>query len=220
MTFEEFIGHDGEEIGAFYPGVHFEALSEGREDWIVSDVMNPTDPDGYNASSWPSGQEWGTGEYWIYDYVGAWTDYPGAGGKIVFDNGGAKYVELGYCCLTPLTLTAYDHNDNIIDTDTGPANLRYINDNESGPGTLGVDAPAGNVISYITIHDTGNYWIVDNITADSALEFTKVSDANSCVIPFDELTYTICWDNASPITFENAFIIDRLAAGIYYPGSD
>ncbi len=37
IRFEEFLGQDGSEIGDFYPGVRFDALSSG-EDWIVSDV--------------------------------------------------------------------------------------------------------------------------------------------------------------------------------------
>ena len=103
MTFEEFLGQDGTPIGTFYPSVRFEALTGGGEDWIVSDVTT----DQYNASSWPSGQSWQNGQYWIYDYVGAWTGQPGAGGKIVFDQG-MRFVEIGYCCATQLTLTAYN----------------------------------------------------------------------------------------------------------------
>ena len=48
LTFEDFLGQDGTEIGTFYPGIHFEALSTGK-DWIVADVTTGK----YNASSWP-----------------------------------------------------------------------------------------------------------------------------------------------------------------------
>jgi len=62
MTFEEFLGNDRAEIGTFYPGVHFEALTTGQ-DWIVSDATTGN----YNVSSWPTGQQWDRGEYWLYD---------------------------------------------------------------------------------------------------------------------------------------------------------
>ena len=105
--------------------------------------------------------------------------------------------------------------------DTGEANLRYINNNESGPGTLYVEAPAGEVIKYVTIHDTGNYWSVDNIIVDTALEFTKVSDANSCVSPVDELTYTILYHNRTDETFYDAYVIDYFPDGVDFPaGAD
>jgi len=68
MTFEEFLGHDQTPIGTYYPGIHFESASSGQ-DWVAADVTTGI----YNASSRPSGQSWGTGVYWMYDYVFAWT---------------------------------------------------------------------------------------------------------------------------------------------------
>ena len=211
LTFEEFLGQDGTPIGTFYPGIRFEALTGGGEDWLVCDVTTSR----YNASSWPSGRQWLDGNYWIYDYAAAWTGQPGAGGKIIFDNIGTIVVEVGYCCATQLTLTAYDANGHAIDSDIGPANLRYLNGNGAGPGTLRVEAPSGTFIRSVTIHDSGNYWIVDNIVVETALDFTKTDDVQNgaCRSPGQEITYTICWDNALGQQFEDAYIIDYLQIG-------
>jgi hypothetical protein len=209
LTFEELLGQDGTPIGTFYPGVRFEALSTG-EDWIVSDVTT----DAYNTSSWSSGQRWGNGEYWIYDYVAAWTGQPGDGGKIIFEYGGVSFVELGYCAGSSLTLSAYDAGNNEIDSDSGPANRRYMETNGSGPGTLRVDAPSGKLISYVIIHDSGNFWIIDNITVGTALDFMKIDDVENedCRSLDDEVTYTISWDYPGDYPFENVCLIDRLPA--------
>ncbi|MGH2271101.1 right-handed parallel beta-helix repeat-containing protein [Anaerohalosphaeraceae bacterium U12dextr] len=213
MTFEEFLGRDGTPIGSFYPRVHFQALTSGN-DWLVSDVTTGN----YNASSWPSGQSWGSSNYWIYDYVAAWTGTPGDGGKITFGDTDVVFVELGYCCATQLTLTAYDTSGNVLDTDTGPANRRIEEANANGPGTLRVDAPSGNFISYVTIHDSGNYWIVDNISVGTAIQFTKDDNLadDQCASPEQAITYHICFDNPFGRTIDNPFIIDWLPEGVDY----
>ena len=214
MTFEEFLGQDDAEIGRFYPGVHFVEITSG-EDWIVSDVTTGN----YNASSWPSGEAWGTGNYWMYDYVSAWTSVVGEGGKIIFDAPNVTFVEIGYSCSSQLNLYAYDINENQIDSDSQPGNLRYENNNETGPGTLRVDAPSGNFIKYIIIHDTGNYWLVDNIIVGTTMEFTKddgLTDSE-CASKDQSITYEICLDNADGATIEDAFIIDRLPPEVDYP---
>jgi uncharacterized repeat protein (TIGR01451 family) len=216
MTFEEFLGHNGVEIGTFYPGVQFEAIGIGQ-DWIAYDITSGS----CNASSWPSGQSWNSGNYWVYDLVGAWTGAAGDSGKISFDQR-VGYVEVGYCCKSQLHVTAYDAQDNPIDSATGPANLRYLNNNESGPGRICVGAPLGNNIKYIIIHDTVNSWVVDNIFVGTDMILTKEDDVNddpnypTCVTPGTDITYTICYENISDAAFEDVYIIDRLPAGVDY----
>ncbi len=218
MTFEEFLGQDGVPIGSFYPGVRFEALTPGGEDWIVFDPTSKPEGAIYNVSSWPSGQQWGDGNYWMYGYVTTWTSQPGAGGKIIFENAGTVFVELGYCCATHLTLTAYDANDIAIDSDIGLANLRFTNDNDFGPGTLRVDAPSGNLISYVIIHDEGNLWTVDNISVGTAIQFTKDDNLadGQCTSPEQTITYSICFDNTYGQTIKDPFVIDWLPDGVDY----
>ncbi len=54
------------------------------------------------------------------------------------------------------------------------------------------------------------------------LDFEKTDDVsnNDCVGPDDEFTYTICWDNISQTTFENAYIIDYLPEGVDFISAD
>lgn len=165
MTFEEFLGQDVAPIATHYQGISFQSGYSGS-DWVARDATSNL----YNLSSWPSGQQWNAGNYWIHNDVGATTalDYTGNDGVIVFDNHDATFVQLGYSAGTDLYLVAYDAADQVIAQTSGPANLRYVQGNETGPGTLRVDAPQGSYISYVNVHDTGNFWIVDNITTDAS----------------------------------------------------
>ncbi len=163
MTFEEFLGYDGAPLSTFYSGITFQAASSGQ-DWIASDVTTGN----YNASSWPSGQQWGGGQYWINDYVAAWTGVLGDNGKVSFDNADGTFVQLNYSTSNLLYLEAYNSGGTLLDSDTGLGNLRYMNGNPNGPGTLRVDAPGGEYISYVLIHDSGNFWVVDNIRTDAS----------------------------------------------------
>jgi hypothetical protein len=165
MNFEQFLGHDTAPISTFYTGISFQS-GAGGSDWVARDATTGS----YNVSSWPSGTSWGAGNYWIYDLVSATTalDYTGNDGVIAFDNEDATFVQMGYSAGSTLYLDAYDSGGTLLDSDNGPANLRYVNGNESGPGTLRVDAPLGQLISYVVVHDTGNFWTVDNISTDAS----------------------------------------------------
>lgn len=167
--FEFAVGHDGLPVSSYYDGIEFTASSTGSP-WVFRDATTGN----YNVSSWPSGTQWGSGEYWIYDYGFATTalDDTGNNGRIEFANGDATYIQLGYSYYDfgtggVFTLAAYDENDTLLGTDVGGPNLRYINGNASGPGTLRVDAPSGQYIKYAIVSDTGNYWAVDNVLTDA-----------------------------------------------------
>jgi len=165
MTFEEFLGSDQAPISTLYSGVTFTS-GTGTEDWIARDLTTGS----YNASSWPSGNSYGAGEYWVYDKVAATTvgdEFMGASGKISFANANATYVQVGYSSISALYLEAYDAEGNLIEVDSGPGNLRNLHSNPNGPGTLRVDWNGTDYIAFVIVHDTGNFWIVDNITTDA-----------------------------------------------------
>ena len=163
MTFEEFVGNDAANIGTFYSGITFTTMGSGS-DWKGRDANS----NNYNISS-TNGGEWLGGYYWIHGYAGATTalDSSGNGGTIEFDNEDATYVQLAYCAAETFYLKAYDTNGNLLDMDSGPANRRYIEGNNTGPGTLRVDWNGTDYISYVVVHDAGNYWVVDNILTDA-----------------------------------------------------
>lgn len=218
MTFEEFLGFDQEPIATFYTGVSFESGS-GGSDWVARDATSNS----YNVSSWPSMTQWNAGTYWEYDLVGATTalDYTGNDGVIRFDNADATYVELGYCAGSTLHLLAYDIDGNLLDQDSGPANRRYIEGNESGPGTLRVDWNGFDYIAFVSVQDSGNYWVVDNVTTDAT--GIQLSPCDECLekidldFPKDGSVLTgppeFCW-SACGGTDDNIFAVDLLASPI------
>ncbi len=166
MTFEEIPG-DIQAVNDFYSGVTFGSSSTGSPL-----VTRRASTGNYNISSWPSGTSYGSGEYWIYDDVGVTSALDGSGndGKISIDNADATYFEVGYCAGSGngFWLEAYDINDNLLDTDFGPDNLRFANGNAGGPGTLHVDWDGTNYIAYVIVHDTGNFWVIDNCKTDAS----------------------------------------------------
>jgi len=163
ITFEEGLGLNGTAINTQYTGVTFQGASSGIP-WVYGDATTG----GYNVSSWPSGQQWGGAWYWINDQVFAWTTSQGNDGKIAFDSADASFVQLNYCSAYPFYLEAYDSSNNLIDSDSGPANRRFLEGNELGPGTLRVDAPVGDSIAYVMVHDQGNFWCIDNVSTDAS----------------------------------------------------
>ena len=165
MTFEEFLGSDVAPIATFYDGITFESGGSGS-DWVARDGSTGN----YNISSWPSGDVLGSdGNFWIFDLVAATTalDATGNDGAIRFDNADATFVEVGYCSANDFFLEAYAADDNLLDVDSGPPNLRIGNGNENGPGILRVDWDGETHIAYVIVHDEGNFWILDNITTDA-----------------------------------------------------
>jgi len=166
LTFEEFIGFDQAPIGTFYSGISFQAGPSGT-DWLAYDD-GPGGSGPYNSSAYPSGD--GGGEYWIFGQVVAATALSspdGDSGKIAFTNGDATFVELAYSSATQLYFEAYDAANNLMDSDTGAANLRFVNSNPNGPGTLHVDWNGTDHIAYVIVHDNGNQWVIDNLTTDA-----------------------------------------------------
>ena len=165
LTFEEFVGQDGAPLSTYYAGVTFVGSSTGSE-WVAREGQY------YNVSSWDCASDvlmWSGGSYWICDEVATTTalDSTGDDGIISFDNGDATFVELRYSSAYSLSLLAYNSSGTQIDSDSGPANTKEQG-NESGPGVLRVEAPPGELISYIVVHDSGNYWVIDNIRTDAS----------------------------------------------------
>jgi hypothetical protein len=163
ITFEDIPG-DVQAVNTFYNGVTFGSSSTGSPL-----VTRRGSTNNYNFSSWPSGTQYNSGYYWVYGDVGVTSalDNSGNDGKISFDNGDATFVEIGYSANSNFHLEAYNSLNLLLDSDTGGANLRYLNGNNSGPGTLRVDAPLGQFIKYVIVHDAGNFWVIDNVNTDA-----------------------------------------------------
>lgn len=121
-----------------------------------------------------------TGKYNVYPYLEedyetngnffAWLGPTGDEGRIDFLGGGASYCSVLVSTTSGVALDAYDSDDILIAT-SGSAGS-----NTGGPRDftrLTVEAPAGETIAYVMVHDTGNYWLMDDLC----------TDANKAVIP-------------------------------------
>ena len=155
LDFEWGVGHDYEWIASGIPGVEF------ASDMFYADANTGR----WNFSS-EDGPTWGSGEYWIDGYVGAHASSNGIG-RINFDNQDGSYFTTGYCAGSSFFLEAYDANDNLLDSASGAANRRYLEGNEHGLDYLTVSSVTNN-IAYVIMHDSGYYWVADNMSGDAS----------------------------------------------------
>ncbi len=150
-------GIDAIEIESTIPSMQF--TNTGGLNWQYGDIRT----DKYNV--YPYGTE-------AYDTNGnffAWLGPTGDAGRIDFLGGGASYCSVLVSTVSGVTLDAYDSDDNLIAT-SGWADS---NVGERKFTRLTVEAPAGQTIAYVMVHDTGNYWLMDDLC----------TDANKAVIP-------------------------------------
>jgi len=155
LNFEWGLGHDYEAIASGIPGVNF------ASDMFYADAINGA----WNFSN-NLGDEWYSGEYWIGGYVGAHASSNGIG-RINFNNADGSWFTTGYTAGSSLYLEAYDISDNLLDSDVGAANRRYLEGNGDGLDYLTVSSATNN-IAYVVIHDGGYFWVADNMSGDAS----------------------------------------------------
>ncbi len=159
MNFEEGLGNDGGQIVGI-PGVTF--TNSAGLNWRYCDITTG----GYNVTSVNKGVSYGTGYYNMYDYVCAWLGTSGNWGRIDFDDQNGTWFQTGVSSYSNFSVEAYDAADNLLDSaSTGPCTRQQ---GYTDMVWLRVDAPVGQNISYVIVHDSGNYWEVDNMTGDMA----------------------------------------------------
>jgi hypothetical protein len=150
-------GIDQVQIESTIPSLKFTTTS--GLNWRYADIRT----DQYNV--YPHGSQ----SYEANGNFFAWLGVTGDTGKIDFLGGGATYCSVLVSTYSGLVIDAYDSEDGYLSS-SGWAT------NNTGTRTftrLTVDAPAGKTIAYILIHDTGNYWLIDDLC----------TDANKAVIP-------------------------------------
>ncbi len=156
LNFED--GTEGAAIASGIAGLQF-TTTDGY-DWIYGEAQY------YNTSS-NNGNTYNGGYYWMEDEVFAYLGLSQGSGRIDFTNQDGSFFSTGYCAGSNFYLEAYDKDGNLIDSDAGAANRRYIESNESGMGFLSVSS-ASNNIAYVLMHDTGNYWLADHMSGDAS----------------------------------------------------
>jgi hypothetical protein len=140
------------QIESSIPGLQF--TTTGGINWRYGDIRTGK----YNSSND------GTKNYVNNGNFFAWSGVSGDTGRIDFTGGNATYLSLLASTHSGLQLDAYDAADNLIATSGQAAN-------NSGTGTftrLTVEAPAGKTMAYVLVHDSGNYWLADDICTDAA----------------------------------------------------
>lgn len=102
------------------------------------------------------------GGYYIYDNVGLWAgpnaDAQGVIVDFTLDDG--TWFTTGYSANSNFYVDAYLTDGSIVSV-TGGNNFGISMD------FLTVSAAAGTFIDYVVLHNTGNYWIVDNMSGDA-----------------------------------------------------
>jgi hypothetical protein len=158
IDFESGLGRNLQQIDDI-TGVSF-ALS-GQYDWIYGDSSTLT----WNTRSIDLGYSNGTGAYQHYGNVFAFlgTDGPAGWGKVDFDNNDGTWFRTGYTSLSNFFLEGYNSAGVMIASTSGTGNT-YGAD----MGWLTINAPTGQYFDYIIMHDTGNYFLVDNMSGDAS----------------------------------------------------
>ena len=144
-------GLDGMQVESSIPSLKFTATS--GLDWQYGDIRT----DAYNVYPYGDGTYETNGDFF------AWLGETGDSGRIDFLGGGATYCSLLTSTYSGLTLDAYDQDGNLLSS-SGWA----TGNTDTGTFTrLTVDAPAGKTMAYVVMHDTGNFWLIDDLCTDA-----------------------------------------------------
>ena len=153
IDFED--GVDHEVIASTIEGMEF--TTTNGYDWVYGDWRTGE----YNGP-YPNGADRFSDQYYSDGNFFAWLGVDQGTGIITFVDAYATFFEINYSSQSELYLEAYDIGGNLLDSDSGSGNL------DTGlMGLLHVDAPG---LSYVMIHDTGNYWLVDNLYTDAIMQ--------------------------------------------------
>ncbi len=148
MDFET--GVDAQPIRSTIAGMNF--TTTNGFDWIYGDVRTGQ----YNVKSAPDS----SGPYASSGNVFAWLGTRQGYGRIDFTDSTQKTVGLSYSSLNFTFLEAYDASNTLIKSVSGPGDL--------STGQLGKLSVSGD-ISYVLVHDTENYWLIDDLFVTDGL---------------------------------------------------
>jgi len=157
LSFEDGVGRNNQPIDDVL-GVAFEVT--GGYDWIYGDGSTLN----WNTNSIDGAYPY-NGPYQHYGKVFAFlgTDNNAGSGKLDFTNNDGTWFRTGYTSYYSFYLEGYDSNGNLIASASGGGNL-----GGSDMGWLTINAPSGTFFDYVVMHDTGNYFLVDNMSGDAS----------------------------------------------------
>lgn len=163
LTFEEISG-DAQTVQSFYHGIKL-ATSPGDAPLVTRRASTNQ----YHMSSWPTGAAYKSGYLWVHGDVGVgapgnWSD----DARITFTHADATFVQISFCSDAKFWIEAYNSDDQLIDSAWEWPNLRFVYGNETGPGTIRVEAGEGQAIAYVVLRGDGDLWIMDNLSTDAS----------------------------------------------------
>jgi hypothetical protein len=148
IDFENF--SDATNLSALtFPGVQF-STTNGYT-WLVGDFATGS----YNGK-YPNGSYTSQGSRW------AWLGESAGAGRIDFVRGTAANISLLVSASTPVYLEAYSTSGKLLER-AGPSSS---NVDTGRMDLLSIDRPTAD-ISYVLVHDSGNYFEVDSICTDA-----------------------------------------------------
>jgi hypothetical protein len=151
IDFEE--GTDGAVIASSLPGVRF-TTTQGY-DWVYGDVRTGS----YNARSLTDPSV-NYGNYVVNGYFFAWLGPNMGQGRIDFTMGTASYFSVLASTYSGICLDAYDSAGNFLATSGWASGNLYTYTFTR----LTIQTPG---MAYIIVHDTGNYWEIDDLVTDA-----------------------------------------------------
>lgn len=130
---------------------------------------------GYNTTSDDLGYGDGlfhhNGNMWLWAGSGA----DARGVKVDFANDNGTWFQTGYSSMSEFYIDAY-LTDGTMVTAKG-------NSNTGGPmDFLRIDATDGTFIDYVVLHDSGNMWLVDDMSGDTSLVASPVPEPSTMLL--------------------------------------
>lgn len=143
-------GVDAQPIQSTIPGLQF-TTTQGY-DWIYGDWRTGN----YNGP-YPSGPYYSNGNFF------AWLGPNQGAGRIDFTSQDATYLQVYVSSNAGLIGEAYNSSDQLIASSSVSANL-----NTGQMARLRLDAPPGENFAYVILHDSGNFWLIDDLSTDAS----------------------------------------------------
>ena len=151
MDFED--GVDEAPIRSTIPGMAF-TTTEGY-DWVYGDIRTGQ----YNVNPY------GSCYYECHGNFFAWLGPNQGMGRIDFVGATATSISMLTSTYYGTHLKAYDPSANLVDSDYAGQNTQT--------GTMSELAVSGSNIAYVIVHDTGNYWLIDDLRVRDLLRETS-----------------------------------------------
>jgi len=117
----------------------------------------------YNTTSDDLGGSWGGGNFHHNGNFFVWAGLQAnaQGMRVDFTENDGTWFTTGYSASSTFYVDVY-HTDSSVTTFQGVANI-------NGPmGYINAVADAGKLIDYVVLHDTGNQWLVDDMSGDAS----------------------------------------------------